>query len=162
MEWITDHPKDKSRLDPDGDGMACAKLTTVTCKAFSTQQEATNWFTHNGFTKNKDPYHLYDAETDSICPTKVTCSDFTTQKAAIEWVKEHPKDKDRLDENGDGIACPKLTKITCSQFSSSKEAKEWHEHYKPANVVLWDPYGLFDENANPQRYCSNLPLTTNG
>jgi hypothetical protein len=162
VEWITDHPKDKNRLDPEGDGTSCAKLPTVTCKSFNSQQEATNWFTHNGFATNKDPYHLYDAETDSICPSKVTCANFTTQKAAIEWMKDHPKDKDRLDPNGDGIACPELTKLTCSQFSSSTEVKAWHEHYRPDPNVFWDPYGLWDDFANPKRYCSSLPLTANG
>lgn len=161
VEWMTDHPKDTARLDPDGDGAPCAKLATVTCKAFSTQDEAKQWFTRNGFSAAKDPYKLIDPDYTEVCPKRATCDDFKTQKAAIEWMKDHPKDKDRLDPNGDGIACPQLTKLTCSQFSSSKEAWEWHDHYKPTNS-FWDPYGLFDVNANPQRYCSSLPPTTNG
>jgi hypothetical protein len=161
VEWITDHPQDRKRLDPDEDGMPCAKLPTVTCKAFSSPQEAANWFVHNGFTPAHDPYHLVDEETGKVCVAKVTCADFTTQKAAIEWMKNHSDDRSRLDPDGDGVACPELKKVTCAQFDSSAEALAWHEHYRPTNA-FWDPYGLWDGYANPQRYCSNLPLTTQG
>jgi hypothetical protein len=157
VEWLTDHPVDQQRLDPDNDGAPCQKLAAVTCDAFESMEEAGNWFANNGFTPAKDPYHLYDATSTKVCP-ELACAKFTTQKAAIDWLTDHPDYQQVLDPNNDGLACTHLTTVKCNQFASSAEVLKWHER----NNITGDPFGLFDATANPQRYCSNLPLTTNG
>ncbi len=157
VEWLTDNPVDRKRLDPDNDSAPCQKLATVTCKAFTTIEEAKAWFNNNGFTDKKDPYKLYDSTAEVVCP-ELACSKFTTQKAAIDWLTDHPEYQKILDPNKDGIICTHLTTVRCNQFLSSEEVLKWHERNKIQN----DPFGLFDKFANPQRYCSNLPLITNG
>jgi hypothetical protein len=157
VEWITDHPQDRKRLDPDLDGAPCAKLPPVTCKAFDSIEAAKAWFTANGFSKTKDPYHLYDDTAEVVCP-ELACAKFTTQKAAIDWLADHPEYQKALDPNNDGLACTHLTPVRCNQFASSEEVRKWHER----NDIKGDPYGLWDDYASPQRYCSNLPLTTLG
>jgi hypothetical protein len=157
VEWLTDHPKDQDRLDPDGNRAPCAKLPPVTCKAFDSIEAAKAWFTTNGFTETKDPYHLYDDTAEVVCP-ELACAKFTTQKAAIDWLTDHPEYQKALDPNKDGLACTHLTPVRCNQFASSEEVRKWHER----NDITGDPYGLWDDYASPKRYCSNLPLTTQG
>lgn len=157
VEWLTDNPVDRQRLDPDNDGAPCQKLPAVTCDEFDSMEEAGNWFDNNGFTPAKDPYNLYDATSAEVCP-ELACGRFTTQKAAIDWLTDHPEYQKVLDPNNDGLACTHLTTVRCNQFDSSAEVHKWHER----NSITGDPYGLFDATANPQRYCSGLPLTTNG
>lgn len=146
VEWLTDHPEDRKRMDPDNDGMPCAKLTTVTCKSFSNSNEATNWFKQNGFTPAKDPYKLWDDETGSACPTKVTCASFNDQKEAVEWMGQNGDPKDRLDPDDDGRPCEDLEPVTCSQLYDEEGDEEgvtaWFNLYfsYPGN----DPYKLYD------------------
>jgi hypothetical protein len=146
VEWMTDHPKDAKRLDPDSDGAPCANLPPVTCKAFTTQDEAKQWFNRNGFTPAKDPYKLIDPELNEVCPKRAICDDFTTQKAAVEWLAHSPQDKKRLDPDGDGKACETLPVVTCKSFSTQADAKVWF------NLVGFtknnDPYGLWDTDTD--------------
>lgn len=155
VEWLTDHPVDRPRLDPDNDGAPCQKLPAVTCKAFNTIEEAKAWFNNNGFTPAKDPYKLYDGTAMVVCP-ELACAKFTTQKAAVDWLTDHPEYQKVLDPNNDGLACTHLTIVRCNQFASSAEVLKWHER----NTITGDPYGLYDAAAG--RYCSNLPVTASG
>lgn len=160
VEAMAQNPWAANKLDPDGDGVPCEDLRALTCGEFRNEDEATNWFNRMGYSKEYDPFKLFDAETGGVCSFRAICDDFNTIKAAIEWMHDHPADRKRLDPNDDGIACSDLTKLKCSQFDSSKEAQEWHDHYKPNGASSWDPYGLYDTAAS--RYCSELPATTNG
>lgn len=143
VEWLAHSPQDKKRLDPDNDGKACETLPVVTCKSFSTQADAKQWFNLVGFTKNNDPYGLWDVDTDSVCGKKVTCADFSTQKAAVEWLSQNPGDKAKLDPDNDGRPCENLTAVSCSQLGTQAAAKTWFDqnNFTPA----FDPYDLYDD-----------------
>lgn len=149
IEWLAHSPQDKQRLDPDNDGKPCETKTVVTCKTFSSQDEAKQWFNLVGFSKNNDPYGLWDTVTDSVCPQKTSCADFTTQKAAVEWLSQNPGDKAKLDRDNDGRPCENLKTVSCSQLGTQAEAKSWFDqnNFTPA----FDPYDLYDDTK--QKVC---------
>ena len=118
--------------------------------SFSTQVEATTWFNVNGFVKvTRDPYHLYDAETSSICPTKVTCADFKNQKLAVEWMGQNGDPQNKLDPDDDGKPCTNLEPVTCSQLHKEEGSAEgvtawYYLYFTNAN----DPYHLRSDDGN--------------
>ena len=142
IEWITEHPRDKKRLDQGSKKMPCPDLPTVTCKSFSNATEAANWFEQNGFAPNDDPYGLWNTETNAVCVAKVTCADFKNQKAAVEWLADHPEDTNRLGGQ-DGAACETLDAVRCSQLGTEAEATAWFQRVG-FNCATRDPYGLCD------------------
>lgn len=142
VEWITEHPRDKKRLDQGDKKAPCPDLPTVTCKSFSDAKEAANWFTQNGFTENDDPYGLWDKDLSRVCPEKVTCDSFVDQKEAVEWMAQHGDPKGTLDPDQDGRPCKNLKAVTCSQLYAEENDAE--------GVTAWF-YLYFDDNDDPYK-----------
>jgi hypothetical protein len=153
VEAMSHSPSEAWRLDPDGDGIPCERLTPLTCRSLGTEAQATNWFNKMGYTPVNDPFKLYDAETGGVCSERKTCDDFSTQKQAVEWLTDHPKDKNRLDPDGNFAPCANLPTVTCGAFSNQKEAINWFNHNN--FTQRRDPYGL--HNAQTGSIC---PVTT--
>lgn len=59
IEWMTQFPDDRERLDPNHNGLACETLKAVTCSQFSSRNEVASWHERNGLGE-RDPYRLRD------------------------------------------------------------------------------------------------------
>lgn len=143
VEAMAQNPWAAKMLDPDGDGIPCEDLRALTCDEFGDEAEAVNWFNRMGYTKDYDPFKLFDKETDSVCTYRAICDDFNSQKEAVEWITHHPRDKQRLDQGNKKMPCPDLPTVTCKSFNNSIEATNWFNQngFAPND----DPYKLWDD-----------------
>lgn len=157
VEAMAQNPWAAKKLDPDGDGIPCEDLRALTCDEFSDEAEAVKWFQRMGYSKEYDPFKLYDAETSSVCTFRATCDDFSSQKKAVEWLTDNPVDRKRLDPDNDWAPCQQLDAVTCKAFSTIEEAKAWFT--TNGFTQDKDPYKLYNKAAGvacPELACAKF------
>lgn len=131
---LEDDPADPNDLDRDDDGRACESLPSRGEQDGGQTSEQPDPTTTT--TQPQAPVAAHDQDRD--------CPDFASQEAAQAVLEQHASDPNRLDRDGDGIACERAT--PAQQQVERKPvggvATGGHPGQNPATGVLAGSAGL--------------------